>query len=167
MLQMFNHGITTGALFLAVGQLYDRTHSRAIADYGGLHAPMPRFAAFLCLFSVASFGLPGTANFIGEFLVLVGASYESFAKVLLAMGGIVLAAAYMLWMLQRVILGQVPSRAVGLLPDLDARETAVLVPLAVLVFGVGLYPAPLMTLMDGTVTGLVEQMQNVTLTRVP
>ena len=167
MLQMFNHGITTGALFLAVGQLYDRTHSRAITDYGGLHAPMPRFAAFLCLFSVASFGLPGTANFIGEFLVLVSTSYESFAKVLLAMGGIVLAAAYMLWMLQRVILGQAATRAVGLLPDLDARETAVLVPLAVLVFGVGLYPSPLMSLMDGSVAGLVEQMQNVSLTRLP
>jgi NADH-quinone oxidoreductase subunit M len=167
MLQMFNHGITTGALFLAVGQLYDRTHSRAIADYGGLHGPMPRFAAFLCLFSIASFGLPGTANFIGEFLVLVGASYESFAKVLLAMGGIVLAAAYMLWMLQRVILGQAASRAVSLLPDLDARETAVLAPLAVLVFVVGLYPGPLMSLMDGSVTRLVEQMQNVTLTQLP
>ena len=104
-LQMFNHGITTGALFLAVGQLYDRTHSRLIGDYGGLHKPMPRFAAFLCLFSVAAFGLPGAANFIGEFLVLVGTSYRSFVMVLLAMGGIVLAAAYMLWMLQRVTLG--------------------------------------------------------------
>ena len=85
-LQMFNHGITTGALFLAVGQLYDRTHSRAIGDYGGLQGPMPRFAAFLCLFAVASFGLPGTSNFIGEFLVLVGASAHGFSKVLLAMG---------------------------------------------------------------------------------
>ena len=114
-LQMFNHGITTGALFLALGQLYDRTHSRWIGDYGGLHSPMPRFAAFLCLFSVASFGLPGTSNFIGEFLVLVGTSYKSFVMVLLAMGGIVLAAAYMLWMLQRVMLGQAPTRAVSLL----------------------------------------------------
>ena len=86
-LQMFNHGITTGALFLAVGQLYDRTHSRLIGDYGGLHKPMPRFAAFLCLFSVAAFGLPGAANFIGEFLVLVGTSYRSFVMVLLAIGG--------------------------------------------------------------------------------
>jgi NADH-quinone oxidoreductase subunit M len=156
-LQMFNHGITTGALFLAVGLLYDRTHSRAIGDYGGLHAPMPRFAAFLSLFSVASFGLPGTSNFIGEFLVLVGTSYQSFAKVLLAMGGIVLAAAYMLWMLQRVILGPTPSRAMGLLPDLTTREILVLAPLAILTFGIGLYPSPLMKTMDGTVTALVEQ----------
>ena len=130
-LQMFNHGITTGALFLAVGQLYDRTHTRWISDYGGLHSPMPRFAAFLCLFAVASFGLPGTSNFIGEFLVLVGTSYKSFAMVLLAMGGIVLAAAYMLWMLQRVMLGQVPTPAIGLLPDFSLREIVVLAPLAI------------------------------------
>jgi NADH-quinone oxidoreductase subunit M len=155
-LQMFSHGITTGALFLAVGQLYDRTHSRSIGDYGGLHEPMPRFAAFLCLFVVASFGLPGTANFVGEFLVLVGASYQSFARVLLAMAGIVLAAAYMLWMLQRVMLGQPPTRAISLLPDLSLRETAVLAPLAALVLGIGLFPAPLMRTMECTVTAIVE-----------
>ena len=140
-LQMFNHGITTGALFLAVGQLYDRTDSRLISDYGGLHKPMPRFAAFLCLFSVAAFGLPGAANFIGEFLVLVGTSYRSFVMVLLAMGGIVLAAAYMLWMLQRVTLGQAATQAAALLPDLSLRETVTLIPLAILIFWVGLYPA--------------------------
>jgi NADH-quinone oxidoreductase subunit M len=158
-LQMFNHGITTGALFLAVGQLYDRTHSRSIGDYGGLQGPMPRFAAFLCLFAVASFGLPGTSNFIGEFLVLVGASYQSFALVLLAMGGIVLAAAYMLWMLQRVMLGQAPTRAISLLPDLTLRETVVLAPLAFLIFGIGLYPGPLMSTLDGSVAALVEEMR--------
>jgi NADH-quinone oxidoreductase subunit M len=158
-LQMFNHGITTGALFLAVGQLYDRTHSRAIGDYGGLQGPMPRFAAFLCLFAVASFGLPGTSNFIGEFLVLVGASAHGFSKVLLAMGGIVLAAAYMLWMLQRVMLGQPPTRAISLLPDLSVRETATLVPLALLIFGLGLYPGPMMRTMDHSVSALVEQMR--------
>jgi NADH-quinone oxidoreductase subunit M len=158
-LQMFNHGITTGALFLAVGVLYDRTHSRWISDYGGLHQPMPRFAAFLCLFAVASFGLPGTANFIGEFLVLMGTSYKSFAMVLLSMGGIVLAASYMLWMLQRVMLGQAPTRAIGLLPDLSMREMAVLTPLALVIFGIGLYPGPLMETMDVSVTALVHKMK--------
>ena len=157
-LQMFNHGITTGALFLAVGQLYDRTHSRSIGDYGGLQGPMPRFAAFLCLFAVASFGLPGTSNFIGEFLVLVGTSSHSFPKVLLAMGGIVLAAAYMLWMLQRVMLGPTPSRAIGLLPDLSVRETAVLAPLALLIFGLGLYPDPMMRTMDQSVAAVLAQL---------
>jgi NADH-quinone oxidoreductase subunit M len=157
-LQMFNHGITTGALFLAVGQLYDRTHSRLISDYGGLHKPMPRFAAFLCLFSVAAFGLPGAANFIGEFLVLVGISYRSFVMVLLAMGGIVLAAAYMLWMLQRVTLGEAATRSATLLPDLSLRETVTLVPLAIVNFWVGLYPGPLMEIMDASVTHLLEKM---------
>ena len=157
-LQMFNHGITTGALFLAVGQLYDRTHSRLIEDYGALHKPMPRFAAFLCFFSVAAFGLPGAANFVGEFLVLVGTSYRSFLMVLLAMGGIVLAAAYMLWMLQRVTLGQAATRAAALLPDLSLRETVTLAPLAILILWVGLYPGPLMEMMDASVTHLVQKM---------
>jgi NADH-quinone oxidoreductase subunit M len=161
-LQMFNHGITTGALFLAVGLLYDRTHSRWISDYGGLHHPMPRFAAFLCLFAVASFGLPGTSNFIGEFLVLVGTSYKSFAMVLLAMGGIVLAAAYMLWMLQRVMLGQAPNPAISALPDLSMREIVILAPLAVVIFGAGLYPGPLMETMDVSVTALVQKMKDIT-----
>jgi len=131
-LQMFNHGITTGALFMAIGQLYDRTHSRLISDYGGLHKTMPRFVALFCLFSVASFGLPGTCNFIGEFLVLIGASNKSFVMVLLAMGGIVLAAGYMLWMLQRVTLGEPATKAASLLPDLTRRELATVIPLAVL-----------------------------------
>ncbi len=162
-LQMFNHGITTGALFLAIGQLYDRTHSRAIGDYGGLHKTMPRFVALFCLFSVASFGLPGTCNFIGEFLVLVGTSYESFVMVLLAMGGIVLAAAYMLWMLQRVVLGQPNTKAASLLPDLTNRELATVIPLAALVLWIGLYPGPLMEMMDASVTYLVNQVGGISL----
>jgi NADH-quinone oxidoreductase subunit M len=159
-LQMFNHGITTGALFLAVGQLYDRTHSRLISDYGGLLKPMPRFVVFLSIFSVASFGLPGASNFIGEFLVLIGTSYTSFVRVLLAMSGIVLAAAYMLWMLQRVALGETPQK-IALLPDLSARETATLVPLVIMIFLVGLYPGPLMEMLDASVLNLLEQTRGV------
>jgi NADH-quinone oxidoreductase subunit M len=157
-LQMFNHGIVTGGMFLAVGQLYDRTHSRLIGDYGGLHKQMPRFVALLCLFSVASFGLPGTCSFIGEFLVLLGTSEKSFVMVLLAMGGIVLAASYMLWMLQRVALGQAATRAASLLTDLTVREAATLVPLALVIFWVGVYPGPLMEMMDACVANLVELM---------
>ncbi|NKB81841.1 MAG: NADH-quinone oxidoreductase subunit M [Nitrospirales bacterium] len=156
-LQMFNHGITTAALFISVGQLYDRTHSRAISDYGGLHKPMPKFVALFFLFSVAAFGLPGTCNFIGEFLVLVGTSYTSFAMVLLSMGGIVLAAAYMLWMLQKVALGEPSTKAVEILPDLSNRELATVIPLAILVLWIGLYPGPLMELMDTSVTTLIEK----------
>jgi NADH-quinone oxidoreductase subunit M len=157
-LQMFNHGLTTGALFLAVGQLYDRTHSRAIGDYGGLHKSMPRFVALFFLFSVAAFGLPGTCNFIGEFLVLVGISDTSFVMVLLAMGGIVLAAAYMLWMLQRVALGEPSTKTSAVLPDLSHRELATVIPLAIMVLWIGVYPGPLMEMMDASVTHLVQQM---------
>jgi len=157
-LQMFNHGITTAALFMTVGQLYDRTHSRSIGDYGGLHKSMPRFVALFFLFSVAAFGLPGTCNFIGEFLVLVGTSETSFVMVLLAMGGIVLAAAYMLWMLQRVALGEPTNKAAAILPDLSNRELATVIPLAILVLWIGLYPGPLMEMMDASVTHLVQQM---------
>jgi NADH-quinone oxidoreductase subunit M len=160
-LQMFNHGITTSALFLAVGQLYDRTHSRLIRDYGGLQKPMPLFVTLFCIFTVASFGLPGTCNFIGEFLVLVGTSFKSFVMVLLSMGGIILAAAYMLWTLQRVALGQTTSRMVANLPDLNPRELATVIPLAVVIFLIGLYPTPMLNVMDASVNYLVTQMENI------
>ena len=156
-LQMFNHGVTAAALFISVGQLYDRTHSRSISHYGGLHKSMPRFAALFFLFSVASFGLPGTCNFIGEFLVLVGTSYINFAMVLISMGGIILAAAYMLWMLQRVTLGDAKTEAAKMLPDLSKRELATLIPLAILVLCIGLYPGPLIELMDASVINLIQQ----------
>ncbi len=158
-LQMFTHGVTTGALFLVVGQLYDRTHSRAIGDYGGLYQTMPRFVAFLSLFSVASFALPGTGNFIGEFLVLTGVSYVSIVMVVLAMGGIVLAAAYMLWTLQRVALGEPNTEAARHLSDINFKETVALVPLAIMVFVIGLYPRPLLNAMDTTVTELVQRIE--------
>ena len=155
-LQMFNHGIVTGAMFLGVGQLYDRTHSRLIGDYGGLHNQMPRFVALLCLFSVASFGLPGTGSFIGEFLVLLGTSEQNMIMVILAMGGIVLAASYMLWMLQRVALGEPATPAAAGLSDLTAREAVTLVPLAIVTILVGVYPGPLMEMMDSCVAKLVQ-----------
>ena len=155
-LQMFNHGIIAAALFICVGQLYERTHSRAISDYGGLHKPMPRFTALILLFSVAAFGLPGTCSFIGEFLVLVGASYVSLAMVLISMGGIVLAAAYMLWLLQRVVLGQAPTKTTRLVQDLSNREMVTLIPLAIIVLCVGLYPGPLIEMMDVNVVQLLE-----------
>lgn len=156
-LQMMTHGLTTGAMFLIVGQLYDRTHSRMIADYGGLQQRMPRFVAILSLFAVASFGLPTTSNFIGEFLILVGVSYENFVFVVLAMGGIVLGAAYMLWMLQRVAFGQARSEAAKNLTDLNVREMLTILPLAIGVVGIGLYPGPLLESMDASVTYVVER----------
>jgi NADH-quinone oxidoreductase subunit M len=164
-LQMVTHGITTGALFLMVGQLYDRTHSRSMADYGGLHQRMPRFVAVLSLFVVASFGLPATSNFIGEFLILVGVSYEHFIFVVLAMGGIVLGAAYMLWMLQRVALGEARTDAARGLTDLSIREMITVLPLAIAVFGIGIYPGPFLEAMDSTVIYVVEQFEQAGLTQ--
>ena len=155
-IQMFAHGMSTGALFLAIGFLYDRTHTRMIADYGGLQKPMPRFVVLLSIFAMASFGLPGMGNFTGEFLVLLGTSFGGMLKVLLAMSGIVLAAAYMLWMLQRVVLGQ-PRASLESLPDLNTREIASLVPLVVGVFVVGLIPATLTTKLDSTVKALLDR----------
>ena len=155
-IQMFAHGMSTGALFLAIGFLYDRTHTRMIADYGGLQKPMPRFVVLLSIFAMASFGLPGMGNFTGEFLVLLGTSFGGMLKVLLAMSGIVLAAAYMLWMLQRVVLGQ-PRASLESLPDLNTREIATLVPLVVGVFVVGLIPATLTTKLDSTVKDLLDR----------
>jgi NADH-quinone oxidoreductase subunit M len=157
-LQMVTHGLTTGAMFLIVGQLYDRTHSREIADYGGLQQRMPRFVAILSLFAVASFGLPTTSNFIGEFLILVGVSYENFVFVVLAMGGIVLGAAYMLWMLQRVAFGKARTEAASKLTDLNIREMLTVMPLAFAVVAIGVYPGPLLKAMDSSVTFVVARL---------
>jgi NADH-quinone oxidoreductase subunit M len=157
-LQMMTHGLTTGAMFLIVGQLYDRTHSREIADYGGLQQRMPKFVAILSLFAVASFGLPTTSNFIGEFLILVGVSYENFVMVVPAMGGIVLGAAYMLWMLQRVAFGEARTEAARQLTDLNVREMLTVVPLAIAVVAIGVYPGPLLESMDASVTYVVERL---------
>jgi NADH-quinone oxidoreductase subunit M len=156
-LQMFNHGMTTGALFLAVGLLYDRTHKRMIADYGGLHAPMPHFITLFLIFSLASFGLPGTNNFTSEFLILVGTSLQSIPLALLAIGGILLAASYMLWMMQRVALGPLRHEPQASLPDLTVREAVMLLPLVILVFWIGLYPKPFFNVLDGSVLHLIGQ----------
>ena len=159
-LQMVNHGITTGALFLVAGMLYDRTHDRTINNYGGLHQVMPRFAVVLSLFTVASFGLPGTGNFIGEFLVLAGTVSHSYLMVLLVLVGIVLGAAYMLGMFQRLVLGPVSAQS-ATLHDLNRREIACVIPLALAVFVIGLYPTVMLDLMHASVTTLVQDLAQV------
>jgi NADH-quinone oxidoreductase subunit M len=159
-LQMVNHGITTGALFLVAGMLYDRTHDRTINNYGGLHQVMPRFAVVLSLFTVASFGLPGTGNFIGEFLVLAGTVFHSYLMVLLVLVGIVLGAAYMLGMFQRLVLGPVSPQS-ATLHDLNRREIACVIPLALAVFVIGLYPTVMLDLMHASVTTLVQDFAQV------
>jgi len=156
-LQMVNHGITTGALFLVAGMLYDRTHDRTINNYGGLQQVMPRFAVVLSIFTVASFGLPGTGNFIGEFLVLVGTLSHSYLMIMLALAGIVLGACYMLGMFQRLVQGPVSAQS-ATLHDLNRREMACVIPLALAVFVIGLYPSFLLDLMDASVTTLVQDL---------
>jgi NADH-quinone oxidoreductase subunit M len=162
LLQMINHGITTGALFLCVGLLYERVHSRSISDYGGVARPMPLFAACLVVFALSSLGLPGTNSFIGEFLVLVGAFRAAPAVAALAALGIILAAVYLLWMVQRVVWGSTrPS--LERLPDLTWREAVTLVPLVVLVFWIGVYPEPLLAVVHHSAEHVVAQVGRDTL----
>jgi len=156
-MQMVNHGITTGALFLCVGAIYERTHSRQITDNVGLAGLMPRYVTVLVIFSLSSLGLPGTNSFVGEFLVLAGTFFWSKWIATIASLGIILAAAYLLWMLQRVAFG-VPNPAhVSQLHDLNLREMVTMVPLVVLVFWIGLYPNPLLVNMHASVNGLIER----------
>ncbi|MGH7254816.1 MAG: NADH-quinone oxidoreductase subunit M, partial [Nitrospirales bacterium] len=157
-LQMVNHGITTGALFLLVGTIYERTHSRLIADNAGLARPMPRYATFLVIFALSSLGLPGTNSFVGEFLVLVGTFLWNKPAAVLASLGIILAAAYLLWMVQRVAFGQAPASSRAHLSDLNVREMVILTPLAVLVFWIGLFPNPVLQVMHRSVDRVLEHL---------
>jgi NADH-quinone oxidoreductase subunit M len=157
-LQMVNHGITTGGLFLCVGIIYERTHSRLIADNVGLAAPMPQYATLLVIFALSSLGLPGTNSFVGEFLVLVGTFLWSKVATALASLGIILAATYLLWMIQRVVFGVPSPHHLPKLSDLNQRELATLVPLVVLVFWIGLYPNPLVSRMHQSVTNTIASM---------
>jgi NADH-quinone oxidoreductase subunit M len=156
-LQMLNHGITTGALFLCVGLIYERTHSRLIADNGGLAKPMPRYATCLVIFALSSLGLPGTNSFIGEFLVLIGAFLLNKTLTAVATLGIILAAVYLLWMVQRIAFGTPTAKTAGL-SDLNWCEMATLVPLLLLVFWIGLFPNPFLTPMHSSVAHLFDQM---------
>ena len=156
-LQMVNHGITTGALFLCVGIIYERTHSRQIVDNSGLAKSMPRYATFLVIFSLSSVGLPGMNSFVGEFLVLIGAFLWSKLTATLAALGIIMAAAYILWMLQRVVYGDQATHMTSKLYDLNWCEMGMLIPLVGFVFWIGLYPKPVLDIMHATVNHLVRQ----------
>ena len=156
LIQMISHGFISGALFLCVGVLYDRIHSRNIADYGGVANKMPVFAAFFMLFAMANSGLPGTSGFVGEFMVILAAFQESFWYAVLAATTLILGAAYSLWMYKRVIFGDVANEKVENLQDINMRETVIMVLLAITVLGFGLYPAPLVEIMDASVTQLLE-----------
>ena len=156
LVQMISHGFVSAALFLCVGVLYDRVHSRNIADYGGVVNTMPRFAALMMLFAMANCGLPATSGFVGEFMVIVGAMKFNFWIAFLAGTTLVFGAAYTLWMYKRVIFGEVGNRHVAELTDANARELLVLGLLAIAVLWLGLHPAPFTEIMHASVSELLK-----------
>jgi NADH-quinone oxidoreductase subunit M len=157
MVQMVSHGLISGALFLCVGVMYDRVHSREISAYGGVVNTMPMFAAFMVLFALANSGMPGTSGFVGEFLVIIAAFKANFWYAFLAGLTLILGAAYTLWLVKRVIFGKVANHHVAELTDLNAREFLILSLLAVAVLAVGLWPKPLTDVMEASVQHLVQQ----------
>ena len=157
MVQMISHGLISAAMFLCVGVLYDRMHSRQIADYGGVANTMPVFAAFMVLFSMANAGLPGTSGFVGEFMVIIASFKANFWIAFFAAITLILGAAYTLWMIKRVVYGEVANENVAELTDLNSREFIVLGVLALSVLLVGLWPAPLIDMMNVTIEQLIER----------
>ena len=158
MLQMLNHGVSTGALFLIVGFIYERRHTRLITDFGGLSKQMPIFATIFMIVTFSSIGLPGTNGFVGEFLVLIGA-FESSLRwyAIIASSGVILSAVYMLWMFQRVMFGKLDNPKNQKLEDLNSREIAIMVPLIFLIFFMGLYPKPFIDKMAPALDKVIAQ----------
>ena len=156
LVQMISHGFVSGAMFLCVGVLYDRMHSRQIADYGGVANTMPKFAALFVFFAMANAGLPATSGFVGEFMVILGAVKFNFWIGFAAATTLVLGAAYTLWMVKRVVFGAVANPHVGELTDIGAREVAVLGLLALCVLAMGLYPFPFTEVMHASVDNLLK-----------
>ena len=160
-LQMINHGISTGALFLIVGIIYERRHTRMISDYSGLSHVMPVFAVVFLIMTLSSIGMPTLNGFIGEFMVLQGVFADPDYQLWAVFGatGIVLGAAYMLWLYQRVMFGTIKQEENRKLPDLTPRELATFVPLIILAFWIGLYPSPFLSYLHEPVNQIVEKVR--------
>ncbi len=158
-LQMINHGVVTGALFLSVGAIYDRTHTRQIADYGGVASVMPVYATAFMIFTLASIGLPATNGFIGEFLIILGGFTANQWAGVLAATGIIIGAGYMLWLYQRVFFMEVNQKVAGL-NDIDAREIITLLPMVLLIFWIGIYPNTFLGFMHESVNHLLERVNS-------
>ena len=156
LVQMISHGFVSGAMFLCIGVLYDRMHSRQIADYGGVVNTMPKFAAFFMLFAMANSGLPATSGFVGEFMVVLGAVKYNFWIGFIAATTLILGAAYSLWMYKRVVFGKVANKHVAELEDINGREFAFLAILAACVLAMGLYPFPFTEVMHASVNELLR-----------
>jgi NADH-quinone oxidoreductase subunit M len=158
MVQMISHGLISGALFLSVGVLYDRMHSRQIADYGGVVNSMPRFAALMVFFAMANAGLPGTSAFVGEFFVILASFKASFWIAFAAGTTLVLGAAYTLWMIKRVVFGDIANEKVAALEDINNREIISLSLLAIVILLLGVWPDPLTEVSEATLTNLLQHM---------
>jgi NADH-quinone oxidoreductase subunit M len=157
MIQMISHGFISAAMFLVVGVLYDRLHSRDISTYGGVINSMPKFTGFAVLFAMANAGLPGTSGFVGEFMVILSALQANFWYAFLAATTLIIGAAYTLWMVKRVFWGPVTNSAVSTLSDINNREFFILAILAVAVIVMGVYPQPMVEVMHASVVNLLEQ----------
>ena len=154
--QMISHGFISGAMFLCIGVLYDRMHSREIADYGGVANTMPKFAAFAVFFAMANSGLPGTSGFIGEWMVILGTVKANFWLAALAATALIFGAAYNLWMVKRVYFGEAANAHIKALTDINGREYLMLALLAIAVLWMGVYPKPFTDVMHASVTQLLE-----------
>ncbi len=157
--QMISHGLVSGALFLCVGVVYDRLHTREISCYGGVVNVMPVYALIFMIFTMASVGLPSTSGFVGEFLVLVGAYKANTWVAFLATTGVVLGAAYMLWLYRRVVFGEITNKDVTTMQDVSAREKVIFIPIILCVVWLGLYPKPYLGAMEASVAHLIEQVE--------
>jgi NADH-quinone oxidoreductase subunit M len=164
LVQMISHGFVSGAMFLCIGVLYDRVHSREIASYGGVVNSMPTFAAFAVFFAMANCGLPGTAGFVGEWMVILGAVQFNFMVGALAATTLIFGAAYTLWMVKRVYFGPVTHEHVRELTDINGRETLMLSLLAIAVLVMGIYPKPFTDTMHVSVT---ELLKHVSVSKLP
>jgi NADH-quinone oxidoreductase subunit M len=164
LVQMVSHGFVSGAMFLCIGVLYDRVHSREISAYGGVANTMPRFAALAVLFAMANCGLPGTAGFVGEWMVILGGVQANFWLGLIAATTLIFGAAYTLWMVKRVYFGAVANDHVRHLTDIGAREFGMLGVLAVAVLAMGLYPKPFTDVMNVSVA---ELLRHVAVSKLP
>ena len=167
LVQMIAHGFVSAAMFLCIGVLYDRVHSREIGAYGGVINTMPKFSAFALLFAMANCGLPATAGFVGEWMVILAAVKANFWVGFAAASALIFGAAYTLWMFKRVYLGPVANDKVAALEDIGAREFLVMAILAVAVLGMGIYPKPFTDVMDASVAALLQHVAVSKIAAVP
>ena len=156
--QMFSHGLISAALFICIGIVYERLHTRLISDYGGLVSMMPNFAFFFMLFTMANIALPGTSGFIGEFLTIIATFNTSMITGVFAASGVILSAIYGLFLYKKIIFGQITNEAIEVLKDLDSREKLILIPLGLLIIFFGLYPSPILDLISSSSDNLINTM---------